>query len=121
MALIECPDCRRRVSDAAAVCPHCGRPIARQPQFGQRRVPPAGAAKPATVTATVMKGALTIWFWLTVLLITVGVMEGRFPGPINNWLLPIWMGMTAFVFLSGIALLLLRGKRPRPPVTPPAD
>ena len=28
MALIECPDCGRKVSDAAPACPQCGRPIA---------------------------------------------------------------------------------------------
>lgn len=27
MALIECPDCRKQVSDAAPACPGCGRPI----------------------------------------------------------------------------------------------
>ncbi len=28
MSLITCPDCRREVSDAAAACIHCGRPLA---------------------------------------------------------------------------------------------
>lgn len=28
MALIECPDCKRQVSDSAPVCPGCGRPVA---------------------------------------------------------------------------------------------
>lgn len=28
MALLTCPDCDRRVSDAAASCPNCGRPMA---------------------------------------------------------------------------------------------
>ena len=28
MALIDCPDCGRRVSDAAVACPDCARPIA---------------------------------------------------------------------------------------------
>jgi hypothetical protein len=27
MALIECPECQRRVSDKAVTCPHCGHPI----------------------------------------------------------------------------------------------
>lgn len=31
MALIECPDCGRQVSDAASACPQCGRPIAALP------------------------------------------------------------------------------------------
>lgn len=28
MALIECPECKREVSDKAAACPQCGLPIA---------------------------------------------------------------------------------------------
>ena len=28
MALIQCPDCGRGVSDAAPTCPGCGRPLA---------------------------------------------------------------------------------------------
>jgi len=28
MALIDCPDCQKRISQAAPVCPHCGRPMA---------------------------------------------------------------------------------------------
>jgi hypothetical protein len=27
MALLECPDCREKVSDQAPACPHCGRPM----------------------------------------------------------------------------------------------
>lgn len=30
MALIQCPDCGRQVSDGAPSCPGCGRPIATQ-------------------------------------------------------------------------------------------
>jgi len=26
MALINCPDCKKQISDAAPACPHCGRP-----------------------------------------------------------------------------------------------
>jgi hypothetical protein len=27
MALIECPECSREISDKAAACPHCGNPL----------------------------------------------------------------------------------------------
>lgn len=27
MALITCPDCEKEISDQAAACPHCGRPV----------------------------------------------------------------------------------------------
>ena len=32
MALIECPECRKEVSDKAACCPHCGNPLVKQQQ-----------------------------------------------------------------------------------------
>lgn len=35
MALVRCPDCNREVSEAAPVCPGCGRPIAQTQQFAQ--------------------------------------------------------------------------------------
>jgi hypothetical protein len=28
VALIECPECQRQISDMAAACPHCGHPTA---------------------------------------------------------------------------------------------
>ena len=34
MSLIECPDCKKQVSDQAPACPHCGRPIAATPAQG---------------------------------------------------------------------------------------
>ncbi|MGS4930389.1 hypothetical protein ACVDHJ_01940 [Aeromonas sp. 25-281] len=43
MSLIECPDCKHQISDAAVSCPHCGRPntppvIAPQPEIQQAAV-----------------------------------------------------------------------------------
>jgi hypothetical protein len=37
MALIQCPECHRDVSDKASACPHCAYPFARTPH-GQRSV-----------------------------------------------------------------------------------
>jgi predicted amidophosphoribosyltransferase len=31
VALVNCPDCNRQVSEAAPLCPNCGRPIAKVP------------------------------------------------------------------------------------------
>ena len=45
MALINCPDCNRRVSDAAVACPNCARPIRGFPQ------PPAGDEYRANIPA----------------------------------------------------------------------
>jgi len=34
MALIDCPECSKEVSESAASCPHCGHPIGKvQPQY----------------------------------------------------------------------------------------
>ena len=41
MALIECPDCHKRISASAAACIHCGRPLA-----------VSRTAKPAQTTRT---------------------------------------------------------------------
>lgn len=49
MALIECPDCSRPVSDRAAACPGCGHPVAemkRQPSPGPPVTPPPGPSSP---------------------------------------------------------------------------
>ena len=32
MALIPCPECKRKVSDRAANCPHCGCPLSDSPK-----------------------------------------------------------------------------------------
>lgn len=36
MALIDCPECEKRISDKAASCPHCGYPLAEE-RAGRRR------------------------------------------------------------------------------------
>lgn len=36
MPLITCPDCRRPISDAAPVCPGCGRPTSTGPASARR-------------------------------------------------------------------------------------
>jgi predicted amidophosphoribosyltransferase len=44
MALIDCPDCGRRVSDAATACPDCARPIAGAPRHVERVTSSEGSA-----------------------------------------------------------------------------
>lgn len=41
MPLVTCPDCERRVSDAAPMCVHCGRPMANRPLVATQGRPPA--------------------------------------------------------------------------------
>ena len=47
MALIECPDCGKKVSDAAPACIHCGRPMAAvsKPSQAQAPVAPVGQGR----------------------------------------------------------------------------
>ncbi len=56
MALITCPDCGRQVSDAAAACPQCARPLMR-PLAPMARPTPSGGGFP---------------IWLIVILVAVG-------------------------------------------------
>jgi len=44
MALINCPECGKQVSDAASACPHCGHPI--------RSAAPAGGTAPQAKNPT---------------------------------------------------------------------
>src|SRR2546430_934763 len=38
VALIDCPECKKRISDKAAACPDCGAPIqASRPEFGKSK------------------------------------------------------------------------------------
>ena len=53
MALIECPDCKREVSDAAKACPHCGCPIADE----RRSYYTSAPARSAQLTPTVATAA----------------------------------------------------------------
>lgn len=57
-----------------------------------------------------MKKAATIWFCLTVLIASVGWMEGQFPGPITNVLLPLWTMATAATICLAVVSLFRRGK-----------
>lgn len=49
MALMECSECGRQISDKAAACPGCGAPVESQPMAGQpaAETPAAEAAVPA--------------------------------------------------------------------------
>jgi ribosomal protein L37AE/L43A len=54
MALIECPDCKREISDAAKACPHCGRPIADERRSAYTSAPARSAQlKPTLATPAV--------------------------------------------------------------------
>lgn len=67
MALLTCPDCQGKVSDAAPTCPHCGRPMKAAPV-----APPRGkAVAPAKQTSGCAKVAAG-FIGLIVLLVIIG-------------------------------------------------
>ena len=63
MALIECPECGREVSDKALACPHCGNPI-------------APAERPPVVDRAVAKVAKGLGVLLIILIIIFGLLGG---------------------------------------------
>ena len=38
MALINCPECRRRISDMAETCPGCGFPLSKMTEFSKAEI-----------------------------------------------------------------------------------
>jgi DNA-directed RNA polymerase subunit RPC12/RpoP len=58
MALIKCPDCGTEVSDAAAACPKCARPISAKPV--QTRYAGTQTVRTRPATSPVTWGCLTI-------------------------------------------------------------
>jgi predicted amidophosphoribosyltransferase len=50
MALVQCPDCKAEISDAAPACPKCGRPMAAPAPAAPVVVAPE---QPKTVKATI--------------------------------------------------------------------
>jgi len=69
MPLVTCPDCEREVSDKAAACPYCGRPIAETPDAK----PPAEPEQTLLTVYPPMFAAHPVYFFLCVLLCFVGV------------------------------------------------
>jgi hypothetical protein len=69
MALIECSECRRQVSDKAASCPGCGAPIAQTPASSIRVSHSSGPVK-VERTGAAWEGA---GFLLIVAAIFVGI------------------------------------------------
>lgn len=69
MALIQCPDCKQDVSDAAPACPRCGRPIAARPVPAG---PPLQFQPPPKKSNFAAIGCLTIVVLGVIALMSVG-------------------------------------------------
>ena len=73
MALIECPECKKQVSDKAPACPQCGAPIVAAPPMPSPETPvpaetPAPAKKgpkihPVFLVLLVVAAAGILWLW----------------------------------------------------------
>ncbi|MGB7069246.1 MAG: zinc ribbon domain-containing protein [Pyrinomonadaceae bacterium] len=68
MALLNCPECGREVSDSAIACPNCGRPIDPVRPVIERNV--VQAAPPAETSG------LPPWIWAPIVLIGAAVLIG---------------------------------------------
>lgn len=84
MALIECAECERQVSDKAAACPGCGAPIAA----------PHSPAAPASSSPVMRAGAK--WEGLGFLLIVAGMIIGMAGAGGLGWTCAI-VGLVMFI------------------------
>lgn len=80
MALINCPECNKQISDRAAACPVCACPIAAQPTAAATAVP---GPKVQTIEATGKKwkgiqliSTIVLGFSLIALFATMGETDG---------------------------------------------
>ena len=65
MALVKCPECTGTVSDQAASCPHCGRPL-REPRKSHVVRTIARSFAPALLAAVfAVSLAASLWSWLS--------------------------------------------------------
>ena len=58
MAMIECPECGRMVSDEATTCPECGYPVGGHPRNSRRR------HQQRRLTPPVAQQAMSLRVWL---------------------------------------------------------
>lgn len=71
MALIDCPDCQKKISDLAPACPFCGRPMRAE------AVPPSEPARRAALTIEATgkkwKARQILWFCVMVSCLIFGL------------------------------------------------
>jgi hypothetical protein len=99
MALIECSDCGKDISDKATACPNCGRPM-RDAASGfvgtKTATPEEGDVKRGTQRS---KGRSEVGSALAMVGIGVGVVAGVLTG---NWL--VGFGLVFAALIAGIAV-----------------
>ncbi len=60
MALIQCPECGRKVSDQAAACPDCGYPIAKANKKGTTLIKIGNVARTNTIASSIIRATLVV-------------------------------------------------------------
>ena len=66
MALIECPECKKQVSDKAPTCPQCGAPIATIPSPSPTTTEPIkkrSGTHPFLIVLIVLIVGISFWYW----------------------------------------------------------
>lgn len=69
MALIECSECRKQISDKAAACPHCGAPVASVPSSASTSTPTTSTqpskkkTHPANWVVLALIVAAALWYF----------------------------------------------------------
>lgn len=92
MALINCPECKKEVSDQAAACSHCGHPIATQ-----KHDPTAATVPPKTTEVKPRKRNIQKLF--AVLLTLVSLVAAIATGGKMYWILLFLVGLAWFIVL----------------------
>ncbi|CAN5323071.1 zinc ribbon domain-containing protein [soil metagenome] len=101
MALVDCPDCNRRVSSRAEICAHCGAPIAGAGVDDFRATRHAGSSRSRARLKLQLLTALTLFVlgacWL--------IFENLDPGE-SNRLFPGLLTVGGLIWYAIVRLLL---------------
>lgn len=60
MALINCPECGKKVSDQAVACPDCGYPIAKANTKGTVLIKIGNVARTNTIASSIIRSTLIV-------------------------------------------------------------
>lgn len=94
MALVDCLECRKKISDLAAACPHCGAPSGKAPTGANCpvcRIPLIGVTQKAKVSLGGIVGAFVVLIGLGAVLF--------------NWIVGL------LLILIGVIVSLARGSK----------
>jgi hypothetical protein len=115
MAIIQCPNCGKRISSMVQVCPHCDTGLAELSAEDQERLQVRRWKRQLYQAANLSYIALTM--------LTIGAIWWWFAGPEGGWVLPPPMGGITLVVVGAALYLVSRGwllwlrlgrNRPRP-------